>query len=74
MPFKEEFIAELKFIIKCKGNTKVVRHRKSESTDSQHSVISFHSNRSNHSHNTSEMEHRMRSDQSNLTLRCKDRI
>ncbi|XP_031634001.1 glutamate receptor ionotropic, kainate 2-like isoform X2 [Contarinia nasturtii] len=44
VPFKEEFIAEMKFILKFEGNTKVVRHRKSESIDSQHSITSFQSN------------------------------
>lgn len=46
VPFKEEFIAEMKFILKFEGNTKEVRHRKSESVDSQNSVKSYPSNES----------------------------
>lgn len=46
MSFKEEFFAEMKFIIKCESNTKVVRNRKSSSIDSQHSAASHHTNRS----------------------------
>ena len=37
MPFKDEFIAELRFVAKCQGNTKTVRHRKSSSADSNQS-------------------------------------
>lgn len=43
VPFKDEFITEMKFILKFEGNTKVVRHRKSESIDS---VTSYPSNES----------------------------
>lgn len=43
LPFKEEFIAEMKFILKFEGNTKIVRHGKSESVDSRQSL---HSNQS----------------------------
>lgn len=53
VPFKEEFIAEMKFILKFEGNTKEVRHRKSESIDStrsQHSATSFPSNESGIEH------------------------
>lgn len=46
VPFKDEFLTEMKFILKFEGNTKVVRHRKSESIDSQHSVTSYPSNES----------------------------
>lgn len=46
VPFKEEFITEMMFILKFEGNTKVVRHRKSESIDSQRSVTSYPSNES----------------------------
>lgn len=34
VPFKDEIIAEVKFIAACKGTTKEVRHRKSSSLDS----------------------------------------
>lgn len=45
IPFKEEFIAEMKFILKFEGNTKLVRHgKKSESVDSKHSVASYRTN------------------------------
>ncbi|XP_055300709.1 glutamate receptor ionotropic, kainate 2-like isoform X1 [Sitodiplosis mosellana] len=40
VPFKDEFIAEMKFILKFEGNTKEVRHRKSISINSQHSITS----------------------------------
>lgn len=51
VPFKEEFIAEMKFILKFEGNTKEVRHRKSESVDSaQNSVKSYPSNESGMAH------------------------
>lgn len=33
---------ELKFVIKCSGNTKTVRHRKSSSNGSKNSIISEH--------------------------------
>lgn len=46
VPFKDEFITEMMFILKFEGNTKVVRHRKSESIDSQRSVTSYPSNES----------------------------
>lgn len=38
MPFKDEFISELKFVAACHGNTKTVRHRKSTtpSMESKH--------------------------------------
>lgn len=40
-------MAELKFVAKCSGNTKTVRHRKSSSMDSTgRSMQSDHSNRS----------------------------
>lgn len=39
-------MAEMKFILKFETFTKEVRHRKSESIDSQHSVTSFPSNES----------------------------
>lgn len=48
--FKDEFIAEMKFILKFEGNTKEVRHRKSESSDSHHSITSFPSNESGIGH------------------------
>lgn len=51
VPFKEEFITEMKFILKFEGNTKEVRHRKSESVDStQNSVKSYPSNESGMAH------------------------
>lgn len=56
VPFKDEFIAEMKFILKFEGNTKEVRHRKSESIDStrsqrsQRSVTSYPSNESGIEH------------------------
>lgn len=31
VPFREELAAELRFVAKCSGNTKPVRHRKSSS-------------------------------------------
>ncbi|KAG4072084.1 hypothetical protein HA402_015583 [Bradysia odoriphaga] len=40
VPFKQELMDEIKFIIKCSGNTKTVRHRKSTSMDSRHSIES----------------------------------
>lgn len=46
MPFREELIAELKFVTKCEGNTKTVRCRKSDSVESRQSVRSDHSNNS----------------------------
>ncbi|KAG4072066.1 hypothetical protein HA402_015565 [Bradysia odoriphaga] len=46
VPFKEELIAELKFIIKCRGNTKTVRHRKSASITSKRSNESKRSSQS----------------------------
>uniref|UniRef100_A0A336MCA3 CSON013411 protein n=1 Tax=Culicoides sonorensis TaxID=179676 RepID=A0A336MCA3_CULSO len=39
VPFKEEFMEELKFVMKCSGNTKTVRHRKSSSNGSKNSII-----------------------------------
>lgn len=50
MPFKEEFIEEMKFILKFEGNTKEVRHRKSESGGSENSVKSYPSNESGIAH------------------------
>lgn len=50
VPFKDEFMAEMKFILKFEGNTKEVRHRKSVSGDSQHSITSFASNESGIEH------------------------
>lgn len=46
VPFKGELMAELKFIAKCSGNTKTVRHRKSTSTQSRQSNASDRSNAS----------------------------
>lgn len=46
VPFKEEFIEELKFVVKCSGTTKAVRHRKSASMDSRRSISSEQSNHS----------------------------
>lgn len=43
-------IAEMKFILKFEGNTKVVRHRKNESITSQRSNTSFQSNESEIEH------------------------
>lgn len=40
----------MKFILKFEGNTKEVRHRKSESGDSQNSVKSYPSNESGIAH------------------------
>lgn len=40
----------MKFILKFEGNTKEVRHRKSESVDSQNSVKSYPSNESGIAH------------------------
>ncbi|XP_037036365.1 glutamate receptor ionotropic, kainate 3-like isoform X2 [Bradysia coprophila] len=40
VPFKQELMDEMKFIIKCSGNTKTVRHRQSTSMDSRHSIES----------------------------------
>lgn len=39
-------MAELKFVAKCSGNTKTVRHRKSSSMESRRSMQSDRSNRS----------------------------
>jgi hypothetical protein len=39
-------VEEFKFVAKCHGNTKVVRHRKSSSNDSRNSNISQRSLRS----------------------------
>lgn len=50
MPFKEELKAELKFLLKFKGNVKPVRHRKSASM-SQQSGVSVRSNRSQSQYN-----------------------
>lgn len=35
VPFKDEFINELKFVATCHGNTKTVRHRKAASLDTE---------------------------------------
>lgn len=51
----------MKFILKFEGNTKVVRHRKSESITSQHSNTSFQSNES-------EIEHTGHSESHSKTL------
>lgn len=40
VPFKEEFITELKFIMKFDEMTKTVRHRKSETSGSRQSIAS----------------------------------
>lgn len=37
-------MAEIRFIAKCQGNTKTVRHRKSASMDSRNSGASYRSN------------------------------
>lgn len=37
-------MAEVRFIIKCQGNTKEVRHRKSASMDSRNSGATYRSN------------------------------
>ncbi|XP_055610691.1 glutamate receptor ionotropic, kainate 2 isoform X2 [Uranotaenia lowii] len=40
VPFREELRAELRFVMKCSGNTKPVRHRKSSSDGSGNSIES----------------------------------
>ncbi|XP_059617774.1 uncharacterized protein LOC132262512 [Phlebotomus argentipes] len=40
--FREEFIEEMKFVGKCHGNTKIVRHRKSSSSNSKLSASTDH--------------------------------
>lgn len=42
-------MAEVKFLIQCKGNTKTVRHRKNSSEESHHSSNTYRSNQSRHS-------------------------
>lgn len=46
VPFKKEFFDEMQFILKCESDVKVIREPKSQSRESQHSVASFHSNKS----------------------------
>lgn len=49
MPFKQELIAELKFVVRCNEMTKQVRHRKSSSSSRQsqdRTSGSFHSRNS----------------------------
>ncbi|CAD7092220.1 unnamed protein product [Hermetia illucens] len=43
VPFKEELMDELKFVLKCSGNTKEVKHRKSSSTGSRNSSMTLES-------------------------------
>ncbi|XP_055710638.1 glutamate receptor ionotropic, kainate 2-like isoform X2 [Phlebotomus papatasi] len=51
--FREEFIEEIKFVGKCHGNTKIVRHRKSSSSNSKLSESSDQIERgSTHSRST----------------------
>uniref|UniRef100_A0A903WS89 Uncharacterized protein n=1 Tax=Anopheles gambiae TaxID=7165 RepID=A0A903WS89_ANOGA len=38
VPFREELMAELRFVAKCHGNTKPVRHRKSSSASGENSL------------------------------------
>ncbi|XP_058127389.1 glutamate receptor ionotropic, kainate 2-like [Anopheles ziemanni] len=40
VPFREELMAELRFVAKCHGNTKPVRHRKSSSGSGHNSIES----------------------------------
>uniref|UniRef100_A0A182HTL3 Ionotropic glutamate receptor C-terminal domain-containing protein n=1 Tax=Anopheles arabiensis TaxID=7173 RepID=A0A182HTL3_ANOAR len=40
VPFREELMAELRFVAKCHGNTKPVRHRKSSSASGPNSLES----------------------------------
>uniref|UniRef100_A0A182SHF4 Uncharacterized protein n=1 Tax=Anopheles maculatus TaxID=74869 RepID=A0A182SHF4_9DIPT len=40
VPFREELMAELRFVAKCHGNTKPVRHRKSSSASAENSLES----------------------------------
>lgn len=53
MPFKEELMAEIKFLVKCEGDTKVVRRRKSGTLDSRHSIASY---KSHHTRSSDEIK------------------
>lgn len=46
-------MAEIKFLITCEGDTKVVRRRKSSTLDSRHSITSY---KSHHTRSSDEIE------------------
>lgn len=46
VPFRKEFFDEMKFILKCESDVKVLP--KSQSMGSQHSAASLRSNKSHH--------------------------
>lgn len=57
--FKDEVMAEFRFIMQCTGNTKTVRHRKGSSSDSSHSTATVESGASSHSDHTTDSKSKL---------------
>lgn len=70
VPFRKEFVDEMKFILKCESDVKVIRRPKSQSMELQDSAASLHSNKSHHTMLTGSGTDR--GDRSNVVPRYKE--